>query len=103
MKAWRSLRRSRPACEAPRALRAKSTFLELAGEGGAAYAASVGVTPHALRHRLYDQDMKSRLGAYRAEDRYIKAMAEAPGWLKVTEAPLPMLKFCQSMAARALV
>ncbi|EKU72897.1 MULTISPECIES: XrtA/PEP-CTERM system amidotransferase [Sphingobium] len=63
---------------APRPLRAKSTFLELAGDGGEAYAASVGVTPHALRQRLFSQDMKSRLGAYRAEDRYIKAMANAP-------------------------
>ena len=63
---------------APRALRAKSTFLELAGEGGEAYAASVGVTPHPLRQRLFSQEMKSRLGAYRAEDRYIKAMADAP-------------------------
>ncbi|WP_370306449.1 XrtA/PEP-CTERM system amidotransferase [Sphingobium abikonense] len=63
---------------APRVLRAKSTFLELAGDGGEAYAASVGVTPHSLRQRLFSQEMKSRLGGYRAEDRYIKAMANAP-------------------------
>jgi asparagine synthase (glutamine-hydrolysing) len=63
---------------APRPLRAKSTLLELAGEGGEAYAASVSVTPHALRQRLFSQDMRSRLGAYRAEDRYIRAMAQAP-------------------------
>ncbi len=63
---------------APRALRAKSTFLELAGSGGEAYAASVGVTPHALRQRLFTQEVKGRLGGYRAEDRYIKAMANAP-------------------------
>ena len=63
---------------APRALRAKSTFLELAGSGGEAYAASVGVTPHALRQRLFTQEVKGRLGGYRAEDRYVKAMANAP-------------------------
>lgn len=63
---------------APRALRAKSTFLELAGGGGEAYAASVGVTPHSLRQRLFTQEIKGRLGGYRAEDRYVKAMANAP-------------------------
>ncbi|AOF95543.1 XrtA/PEP-CTERM system amidotransferase [Sphingobium sp. RAC03] len=63
---------------APRALRAKSTFLELAGGGGEAYAASVGITPHALRQRLFTQEVKGRLGGYRAEDRYVKAMANAP-------------------------
>jgi len=63
---------------APRALRAKSTFLELAGSGGEAYAASVGVTPHALRQRLFTHEVKGRLGGYRAEDRYVKAMANAP-------------------------
>jgi asparagine synthase (glutamine-hydrolysing) len=63
---------------APRPLRAKSTFLELAGEGGDAYAASVSVTPHGLRQRLFSQDMRSRLGAYRAEERYIRTMAQAP-------------------------
>jgi len=63
---------------APRPLRAKSTLLELAGEGGEAYAASVGVTPYDLRRHLFTQDVKTALGAYRAEDRYIAAMANAP-------------------------
>ena len=63
---------------APRALRAKSTFLELAGEGGEAYAASVGITSHALRQRLFTPEMQSGLGGHRAEDRYIKTMAQAP-------------------------
>ena len=63
---------------APRFLRAKSTFLELAGEGSEAYAASVGVTPHALRQRLFTHDVKSRLAGYRADDRYVRAMAQAP-------------------------
>src|SRR5690606_27786835 len=63
---------------APRPLRARSTLLELAGEGGEAYAASVGVTPYDLRRRLFTQDVKTALGAYRAEDRYVAAMANAP-------------------------
>ncbi|MBB3980465.1 asparagine synthase (glutamine-hydrolyzing) [Sphingobium fontiphilum] len=63
---------------APRFLRAKSTFLELAGDGGEAYAASVGVTPGALRQRIYTDAMRASLHGHRAEDRYIKAMADAP-------------------------
>ncbi|MEJ7934816.1 XrtA/PEP-CTERM system amidotransferase [Sphingobium sp. AN558] len=63
---------------APRALRAKSTFLELAGEGGEAYAASVGITPFALRQRLFTTDMRAGLQGHRAEDRYVKTMANAP-------------------------
>jgi asparagine synthase (glutamine-hydrolysing) len=63
---------------APRALRAKSTFLELAQDGAEAYAASVGVTPTSMRQRLYSGDMKRALGGHRAEDRYVKAMREAP-------------------------
>lgn len=63
---------------APRFLRAKSTFLELAGDGGEAYAASVGVTPGPLRRRIYTDAMRASLQGHRAEDRYIKAMADAP-------------------------
>lgn len=63
---------------APRPLRAKSTLLELAGEGGEAYAASVGVTPHALRQRLFTAEMRAGIAGHRAEDRYVRTMAEAP-------------------------
>ncbi len=63
---------------APRALRAKATLLELAGSGEEAYAASVGVTPHAIRQRLYSAEMKAGLQGHRAEDRYVKAMRDAP-------------------------
>jgi asparagine synthase (glutamine-hydrolysing) len=63
---------------APRPLRAKSTFLELAGDGGEAYAASVGITPFALRQRLFSPEMKAGLQGHRAEDRYVKTMANAP-------------------------
>ncbi|MET0372195.1 MAG: XrtA/PEP-CTERM system amidotransferase [Sphingobium sp.] len=63
---------------APRALRAKTTFLELAGEGGEAYAASVGITPPALRARLFTPEMLNGLQGHRAEDRYIRTMEQAP-------------------------
>jgi asparagine synthase (glutamine-hydrolysing) len=63
---------------APRGLRAKSTFLELAGSGEEAYAASVGVTPYALRQRLFSADMRGHIAGHRAEDRYVKAMRDAP-------------------------
>ncbi|MDX3908956.1 MAG: amidotransferase 1, exosortase A system-associated [Sphingobium sp.] len=63
---------------APRALRAKSTFLELAQDGAEAYAASVGVTPHTMRQRLYTRDMMALLAGHRAEDRYVTAMRNAP-------------------------
>jgi asparagine synthase (glutamine-hydrolysing) len=63
---------------APRFLRAKSTFIELGQDGADAYAASVGVTPVAMRQRLYSDTMKAALAGHRAEDRYVKAMREAP-------------------------
>ncbi len=63
---------------APRFLRAKSTFIELGQDGAEAYAASVGVTPIAMRQRLYSDFMKAALAGYRAEERYVKAMREAP-------------------------
>lgn len=63
---------------APQAFRAKSTFIELAQDGAEAYAASVGVTPRALRQRLYTPVMTSALAGHRAEDRYIAAMRDAP-------------------------
>jgi asparagine synthase (glutamine-hydrolysing) len=63
---------------APRPLRAKSTFIELAQDGGEAYAASVGVTPAAMRARLYSDAFARSLGGHRAEERYVRAMRDAP-------------------------
>lgn len=63
---------------APRFLRAKSTFLELAGTGAQAYAASVSVTPEAMRRRLYTPAFVASLHGHRAQDRYIAAMDNAP-------------------------
>lgn len=63
---------------APRPLRAKATLLELAADGDEAYAASVGITPTAMRARLYTPAMQAALQGHRAEDRYIAAMRGAP-------------------------
>ena len=63
---------------APRPLRAKSTLLALAQGGGEAYARSVGVTTPELRGQLFGANARALLGGYRAEDRYVATMANAP-------------------------
>ncbi|MGC5799715.1 XrtA/PEP-CTERM system amidotransferase [Sphingomonas sp. NFX23] len=63
---------------APRPLRAKSTLLALAQGGGEAYARSVGVTTPELRAQLFNAGARAKLGGYRAEDRYVATMANAP-------------------------
>lgn len=63
---------------APQWLRAKSTFQALGRDPGEAYADAVGVTGHAARHRLYAPGFARALGGHRAENRYVRAFAEAP-------------------------
>jgi asparagine synthase (glutamine-hydrolysing) len=63
---------------APRPLRAKTTLLALADDGAEAYARSVGVTTPALRARLFSDSAKRKLGGYRAEERYVRTMRDAP-------------------------
>jgi len=63
---------------APRPLRAKTTLLALAADGGEAYAHAVGVTTPDLRHALFTDAARRALGGHRAEDRYIAAMRDAP-------------------------
>jgi len=63
---------------APRFLRARTTFQALGTNDGEAYADAVGVTNAATRQRLFSQEARRELGGHRAEDRYIKAMANAP-------------------------
>jgi asparagine synthase (glutamine-hydrolysing) len=63
---------------APRPLRAKTTFLNLARDGAEGYARSVGVTPPELRARLFSDTTKTALGGHRAEDRWIATMRDAP-------------------------
>ncbi len=63
---------------APRPLRASSTLLALARDGGEAYARSVGVTAPELRTQLFTPSARAALGDYAAEDRYVATMANAP-------------------------
>ncbi|MGZ8311521.1 MAG: XrtA/PEP-CTERM system amidotransferase [Allosphingosinicella sp.] len=63
---------------APQALRAKTTLQALGRSDGEAYAAAVGVTPAAIRSRLYSDGFARLLQGHRAEDRYVRAYDEAP-------------------------
>jgi asparagine synthase (glutamine-hydrolysing) len=63
---------------APQILRAKSTFEALARDGDEAYALAVGVTGPAMREKLFSSALKRDLQGHRAEDRYVKAMRNAP-------------------------
>jgi len=63
---------------APRPLRAKATFQELALDGEEAYARAVGVLTPELRASLYTDRFKADLQGHRAEDRYVTAMRTAP-------------------------
>ena len=56
----------------------KAPLTSLAMDGAEAYATAVGVTPPAIRQRLWAGDARAALGGYRAEERYIKAMQGAP-------------------------
>jgi len=63
---------------APKPLRAKATLLALAEDGAEAYARSVSVMPPALRAALFTDAARRALSGYRAEDRYVTAMRDAP-------------------------
>ena len=63
---------------APRFLRAKTTLQAIGQPSGLAYAAAVGVTPIALRHRLYRDGFRTLLQGHEAEARYAAAMRNAP-------------------------
>jgi asparagine synthase (glutamine-hydrolysing) len=63
---------------APRPLRAKTTLQALGRSDGEAYADAVGVTPAAMRHKLYSPEFRAQLDGHRAEDRYVRTMESAP-------------------------
>lgn len=63
---------------APRFLRARTTLLALAEDGGMAYARSVGVTTPETRALLFSDAARRLLGGHRAEQRYIDTMRDAP-------------------------
>ena len=63
---------------APQMFRAKSTFQSLARSGAEAYARSVGVLTTEMRQSIYTAGFAAALQGHRAEDRYVKAMENAP-------------------------
>jgi asparagine synthase (glutamine-hydrolysing) len=63
---------------APQWMRAKATFQSLALDGNEAYARSVGVIPAEIRGALFTDGFTKSLQGHRAEDRYVKAMRDAP-------------------------
>ena len=77
---------------APRFLRAKTTLQAIGQDGGEAYAAAVGVTPGHIRSSIYSPSFRRGLGGYRAERRYVEAMAEAPASDSLSRAQYADLK-----------
>lgn len=63
---------------APRPLRAKSTFQSLASSGAEGYARALSLVGPELRTALYSDDFRRALGDYRAEDRLVALMRNAP-------------------------
>lgn len=59
---------------APRFVRAKTTLQALGQGSGLAYANAVGVTPEAIRRRIFTAPLHGHV----AEDRYVRAFSEAP-------------------------
>jgi len=59
---------------APRAFRAKTTLQALGQGSGEAYAQGVGVTPPAIRRRIFTAPLHGHV----AEERYVRAMRDAP-------------------------
>src|SRR5690606_272344 len=78
---------------APRALRAKSTLLALAGTGPEGYARSLSVVPPELRGSLYAPDLVRLLGDYRAEQPLIDCMNRAPARTGLDRAQYAELTF----------
>jgi asparagine synthase (glutamine-hydrolysing) len=77
---------------APRFLRARTTLQAIGRDSGEAYGDAVGVTPQPIRSSIYTGLFKRFLGGYRGEDRYAKAMADAPATDSLSRAQYADLK-----------
>lgn len=77
---------------APRFLRARTTLQAIGRDSGEAYAEAVGVTPAPIRSSIYSAIFRRFLGGYRAENRYVRAMAEAPAGDALSRAQYADLK-----------
>lgn len=78
---------------APRPLRAKTTLLSLARTGEEGYADALSVTGPDARRALYSDGMRGVLGEYRAEERLIRLMRDAPARSGLDRAQYADLKF----------
>jgi asparagine synthase (glutamine-hydrolysing) len=63
---------------APQPLRAKATFQNLARDGDEAYARSVGILAPEVRAALLTDGFRRDVRGHRDEDRYVRAMRDAP-------------------------
>ncbi|MBW8753321.1 MAG: amidotransferase 1, exosortase A system-associated [Sphingomonadales bacterium] len=78
---------------APRALRAKSTFLSLAGSSEEGYARALSVTPPELRAAIYSPDFLRLRGDHRGEQPLEALMRGAPARSGLDRAQYADLKF----------
>jgi asparagine synthase (glutamine-hydrolysing) len=78
---------------APRALRAKTTFLSLAAGSEEGYARALSVTPPELREKLYSPDFLRLRGDYLAERQLVELMRSAPARSGLDRAQYADLKF----------
>jgi asparagine synthase (glutamine-hydrolysing) len=78
---------------APRPLRAKSTFLALAGDGNEGYARGLSVLTQDQRTALYGDNAKAQLQGYRGEDAVVELMRDAPARSGLDRAQYADLKF----------
>ncbi|MBD3728546.1 MAG: amidotransferase 1, exosortase A system-associated [Sphingomonadales bacterium] len=78
---------------APRPLRAKTTFLSLAGDGNEGYARALAILPPELRQSLYSPDFLRLRGDYRAEQPLVELMRNAPARDGLDRAQYADLKF----------
>jgi asparagine synthase (glutamine-hydrolysing) len=73
---------------APQMFRARTTLQALGQDSGTAYANAVGVTPAAIRCRIFT----APLGCHVAEERYVRAMRDAPAGDALSRAQYADLK-----------
>ncbi|MBV7260185.1 XrtA/PEP-CTERM system amidotransferase [Erythrobacter crassostreae] len=78
---------------APRPLRAKSTFLELAQGGDEGYARGLSVMTPEQRHALYSESFSALMRTHRAEDELVALMRSAPAQSGLDRAQYADLKF----------
>ena len=77
---------------APQWLRAKTSLQALGRGSGEAYARAVGVTPREIREIIYGSNILKSLAGHVAEERYVRAYAQAPAGDALSRAQYADLK-----------